>query len=348
MAFQILPMLKRSPAIEALPGHGLRTLVGFLPGAGFLPWAGFLPMILCLGLGGCRPQFLDTVDLDLPSKLVVGCNLVLESDSTLQKDSLYLKLYQSAPLFGAPVAMDSGLAGANLRLVRNRTGSIPGLGDTLQNFVFDGFQNVYTARIRSGNGGSFVKEGYEYKLHVRSADGRSVESQTQVPVWRVADTSVQILVQASPSTWTRSVQIRVQWRDLTGATSPDDPGYYRINYRILGNPWYEEDRYLNEHIGWYPNQLVTSASAVNGLYTWQERVDLSMMPGDTLPSQNRMQIVVQRLSPALYRYLKAVGLQNAQSGNPFEEPAVIPSNIQNGLGCFGSCVNVRMVRPLSW
>jgi hypothetical protein len=318
MAFQILPMLTR-----------------------------VLALILLLGLGGCRPQFLDTVDLELPSKLVVGCNLVLESDSTLQKDSLYLQLYQSAPLFGAPVAMDSGLAGANLRLVRYRPGSIPGLGDTLQDFVFDGFPNVYAARIRSGSGGSFVKEGYEYQLHVRSADGRSVESQTQVPAWRVADTSVQILVQASPSTWTRSVQIRVQWRDLTGATSPEDPGYYRVNYRILGNPWYEEDRYLNEHIGWYPNQLVTGVSAVNGLYTWQDRVDLSMMPGDTLP-QNRMQIVVQRLSPALFRYLQAVGQQNAQSGNPFEEPALIPSNIQNGLGCFGSCVNVRMVRPLAW
>ena len=318
MAFQILPMLTR-----------------------------ILALILLLGLGGCRPQFLDTVDLELPSKLVVGCNLVLESDSTLQKDSLYLQLYQSAPLFGAPVAMDSGLAGANLRLVRYRPGSIPGLGDTLQDFVFDGFPNVYAARIRSGSGGSFVKEGYEYQLHVRSADGRSVESQTQVPAWRVADTSVQILVQASPSTWTRSVQIRVQWRDLTGATSPEDPGYYRVNYRILGNPWYEEDRYLNEHIGWYPNQLVTGVSAVNGLYTWQDRVDLSMMPGDTLP-QNRIQIVVQRLSPALFRYLQAVGQQNAQSGNPFEEPALIPSNIQNGLGCFGSCVNVRMVRPLLW
>ncbi|MCF8193997.1 MAG: DUF4249 domain-containing protein [Bacteroidia bacterium] len=41
-------------------------------------------------------------------------------------------------------------------------------------------------------------------------------------------------------------------------------------------------------------------------------------------------------------------LPEIQSGNPFEEPALIPSNIQNGLGCFGSCVNVRMVRPLSW
>ena len=41
-------------------------------------------------------------------------------------------------------------------------------------------------------------------------------------------------------------------------------------------------------------------------------------------------------------------LPEIQSGNPFEEPALIPSNIQNGLGWFGSCVNVRMVRPLAW
>jgi hypothetical protein len=239
------------------------------------------------------------------------------------------------------------MPGASLRLIRSRNGGNPGPGDTLENFGYDEFQNLYGARIRSANGASFVQEGYEYRLSVRSADGRSVESQSTVPSWRVADTSVQILVQASPSTWTRSVQIRVQWRDLTGATSPEDPGYYRVNYRILGNPWDEEDRYSNEHIGWYPNQLVTGVSAVNGLYTWQDRVDLSMMPGDTLP-QNRMQIVVQRLSPALFRYLQAVGQQNAQSGNPFEEPALIPSNIQNGLGCFGSCVNVRMVRPLGW
>ena len=48
MAFQILPMLKKSPAIKARTGHGLRALFGFLP------WAGVLPMILWLGLGGCR------------------------------------------------------------------------------------------------------------------------------------------------------------------------------------------------------------------------------------------------------------------------------------------------------
>jgi len=65
-------------------------------------------------------------------------------------------------------------------------------------------------------------------------------------------------------------------------------------------------------------------------------------------SQNSEQQQGGHILPALYRYLQAVGQQNAQSGNPFEEPALIPSNIQNGLGCFGSCVNVRMVRPLSW
>ncbi len=307
-----------------------------------------LALIFLLGLSACRPQFLDTVDLDLPSKLVVGCNLVLESNSTLQKDSLFLKLHQSAPLFGPPLAIDSGLPGASLRLIRSRNGGNPGPGDTLENFGYHEFQNLYGARIRSANGPSFVQEGYEYRLSVRSADGRTVESQSTVPSWRVADTSVQIQVQASPSTWTRSVQVRVQWRDLTGSTGPDDPGYFRVNYRILGNSWYNEETYLNDHVGWYPNQLVTNASAVNGLYTWQDRRDLSLMPGDTLPSQNQMEIVVQRISPALYRYLQAVGQQDSQNGNPFAEPAVIPSNIQNGLGCFGSCVNVRMVRPLLW
>jgi hypothetical protein len=305
-------------------------------------------LIMVWFLGSCRPQFLDTVDLELPSKLVVGCNLILEANPSLQNDSLFLKLNQSAPLFGLPANSDSGLAGATIRLIRQRPGTNPTPGDTLNAFGFEELRSLYGARIRLGNGTSFVQEGYSYQLSVRSADGRSVASSTVVPVWRVTDTTMQVLVQASPSTWTRSVQIRVQWRDLNGSTSSDEPAYYRVNYRITGNPWYQEDYWLNHHLGWYPNQLVNAGTAVNGLYTWQDRVDLSIMPGDTLPTNSRLEVAVQRISPELYRYLRGVGQQDAQDGNPFSEPAVIPSNITNGLGCFGSSVQIRMSKPLFW
>ena len=305
-------------------------------------------LVLGLFLGSCRPQFLDTVDLELPSKLVVGCNLVLESDPIFQNDSLFLKLNQSAPLFGQPANSDSGLAGATLRLVRQRPGLVPGPDDTLSVFGFDELRSLYGAKVRRNDGSSFVQEGFTYHLSVRSADGRSVESSTTVPVWRFSDTTMQVLVQGSPSTWTRSVQIRVQWRDLTGANGSQDPGYYRVNYRITGNPWFDEDHWLNDHLGWYPNQLVNAGTAVNGLFTWQDRKDLSMMPGDTLQSIGRLEVAIQRISPELFRYLRAVGQQDAQDGNPFSEPAVIPSNISNGLGCFGSCVQIRLSKPLPW
>jgi hypothetical protein len=37
-----------------------------------------------------------------------------------------------------------------------------------------------------------------------------------------------------------------------------------------------------------------------------------------------------------YRYHDAVDLQDNSGDNPFSEPVLIPSNIQNGLGCFGA------------
>ncbi|MFM7031043.1 MAG: hypothetical protein ACKOX4_00830, partial [Bacteroidota bacterium] len=148
----------------------------------------------------CRPQILDTLDLELPSKLVVGCNLVVESNSLLQQDSLYLHLAQSAPLFGSSEPEDSILTDAVVQLFRQRPGQSPQAGDTLQNFSITALgspiegNNLYYAAPTQFAGQSFVQKGYNYRLTVSSKDGRSVNASAAIPVSEIADTNLQILV----------------------------------------------------------------------------------------------------------------------------------------------------------
>ncbi|MFM7588491.1 MAG: hypothetical protein ACKO55_05190, partial [Bacteroidota bacterium] len=146
----------------------------------------------------CRPHILDTLDLELPSKLVVGCNLVVESNSLLQQDSLYLHLAQSAPLFGSSEPEDSVLTDAVVQLFRQRPGQGPQAGDTLQNFSVTALgspiegNNLYYSAPTQIAGQSFVQKGYSYNLSVSSKDGRTINASAAIPVSEIADTNLQI------------------------------------------------------------------------------------------------------------------------------------------------------------
>jgi hypothetical protein len=300
----------------------------------------------------CRPQILNTLDLELPSKLVVGCNLIVESDSLLQADSLYLQLSQSAPLFGNSTGDDSALEHATIHLFRHRTGLAPQAGDTLKDFCIAAtgppFQNysLYYGTPSKVAGQRFIRLGYDYQLKVHSQDGRSVTASAPIPAASITDTTLQILV-SSPDQISRNIQIKVRWRDpLTGGSSPES-WYYRINYRIKGMS--SGDIYWqNADLSGFPNQLVLGSSQENGVYEWQDRFTY-FMPFDTTGLANAsLEVAIQRINRPLFQYLQAIGQQGLNEGNPFGEPVVIPGNIQGGLGCLGTMVTYRMHRSLPW
>lgn len=315
----------------------------------------FNTFLIVGGLGAmvsCRPQILDTLDLELPSKLVVGCNLIVESDSLMQADSLYLHLSQSSPLFGNPVEDDSAMANATIQLLRHRTGLAPQAGDTLSDFQitapsspFQGGNLVYgTASVFAGQ--PFIRQGYDYMLRVQSRDGRTVTSSASIPDGSITDTALQILV-SSPDEFNRNIQIKVRWRNPNDGPSSPASSYYRINYRIKG-VFTNESYWHNASLSGFPNQLVFGSSQEGGVYEWQDRITYSL-PFDSAGLANaRLEVAIQRINRPLFQYLQAIGQQGLNEGNPFGEPVVIPSNIQGGLGCMGSMVTYRLQRPLPW
>lgn len=301
----------------------------------------------------CRPQILETLDLELPSKLVVGCNLMVESNSNLQPDSLYLQLSQSAPLFGSSPTDDTTIKGAMIHLFRNRTGQSPQVGDTLKNFnqtavgsPIEG-NHVYYAAPASISGQWFIQKGYDYHLTVQSNDGRSVNSSSSIPSSGISDTSIQILV-TSPDEWSRNIQVKVRWRSVNqGPLTSTETPYFRINYRITGI-FSNNNSWQNADLSGYPNQLVPSSSALNGVYEWQDRFDFYTLGDTTGFSNAKLEVAIQQINRPLFQYLQAIGQQGLNEGNPFGEPVVIPTNIQGGLGCLGTLVNYRMTRSIPW
>ena len=300
----------------------------------------------------CRPQILDTLDLELPSKLVVGCNLVVESNSLLQQDSLYLHLAQSAPLFGSSEPDDSILTDAVVQLFRQRPGQGPQAGDTLQNFSITALgspiegNNLYYAAPTQIAGQSFVQKGYNYNLSVSSKDGRSVNASAAIPVSEIADTNLQILV-TSPDEWSRNIQVKVRWRSINENPSGSEPAHFRIYYRITGI-FENSDHWNNADLTGYPNQLVSMNASNNGVYQWQDRFTY-YLPIDTTGLANaQLEVAIQRINQPLFQYLQAIGQQGLSEDNPFGEPVVIPTNIQGGLGCLGTMITYRMRRSIPW
>jgi len=300
----------------------------------------------------CRPQILDTLDLELPSKLVVGCNLVVESNSLLQQDSLYLHLAQSAPLFGSSEPDDSILTDAVVQLFRQRPGQGPQAGDTLQNFSITALgspiegNNLYYAAPTQIAGQFFVQKGYDYRLTVSSKDGRSVSASAAIPVSEIADTNLQILV-TSPDEWSRNIQVKVRWRSMNEDPSDSEPAHFRINYRITGI-FQNSEYWNNADLTGYPNQLVSMNASNNGVYEWQDRFNF-YLPFDTTGLANaQLEVAIQRINQPLFQYLQAIGQQGLSEDNPFGEPVVIPTNIQGGLGCLGTMITYRMLRSIPW
>ncbi len=311
-----------------------------------------LQLIFLLLTVSCRPQILDTLDLELPSKLVVGCNLVVESNSLLQQDSLYLQLAQSAPLFGSSEPEDSVLTDAVVQLFRQRPGQGPQAGDTLNNFSITALgspiegNNLYYAAPTQIAGQSFVQQGYNYSLTVSSKDGRTVNASAAIPVSEIADTNIQILV-TSPDEWSRNIQVKVRWRSMNEDPSGSEPSHFRINYRVTGI-FQNSDYWNNADLTGYPNQLVSMNASNNGVYEWQDRFNF-YLPFDTTGLANaQLEVAIQRINQPLYQYLQAIGQQGLSEDNPFGEPVVIPTNIQGGLGCLGTMITYRMRRSIPW
>ena len=99
------------------------------------------------------------------------------------------------------------------------------------------------------------------------------------------------------------------------------PGQLRINDASLGDDYYNS------------NQLLLADTFFDGKqHVLQVKSTSYLSPRSVL----RAQLVLSHLSSSYYQYLVSSDLQQRTQGDPFAQPALVFTNIENGLGILGA------------
>ena len=134
---------------------------------------------------------------------------------------------------------------------------------------------------------------------------------------------------------------RLLWKDPAGQAN-----YYRVTGQALRTqrqPVYNskpprDTVITNVETIYFQNSSLFSDKSADGESFISPKAEYSNYnngPSNGL-LQLRVVMTLNALDENYYRYHEAIDRQNTARDNPFAEPVLIPSNIQNGLGCFGA------------
>jgi hypothetical protein len=265
-------------------------------------------------------------------KLLQGeSKLVVTSFISPQDTFLRVSVVKSVPAIGK-----SSLSSDNMRDATVRMSD----GSNWVNLLYNEEQRAFLADARSLP----VIPGNTYFLEVTDTEGRKAEASCTVPVNQ--DISLAIAIDSAKAQYGDYMEyfMTMKWQD-----TPVEINYYRIfaeistNHETTGTTYYQpvyfEDSYNN--INLYTDTRLDGAR-------------FSSMKGSIYkPSYSPQNPVVTTLHGYLlntdehyYRYHQSLNNSFNVDGNPFAEPVLIYSNVQGGLGAFGSYNRTTVVMPL--
>jgi hypothetical protein len=245
--------------------------------------------------------------------------------------------------------------------VTNATVTLAGGGQSVQ-LTYLSSEQTYRARASALP----IVTGRTYTLTATTPDGRRVTAQATIPppvpiqgirLDSVITKANSVSGSTSVMEWQKLYQMTLRWQDPPGAQN-----YYRYGATFAWNP------IANHPIGGQPISLPVTLRAIafqrenitDNLLT-DSGLDSTVL--SSLPSVEFMGIAVSASQPnaetevrslrpsavfpgvritaqlfhldkAYYQYVDAVTRQRRNRSNPFAEPALIPTNIEGGLGCF--------------
>ena len=205
--------------------------------------------------------------------------------------------------------------------------------------VYSAKDQLYRAPIRSLP----IVAGHTYTLTVTTPyDYPTVSAQCTVPA-AVVPSSIQVdsTIENQYGQNQRKYISRLRWQDPTGQVN-----YYRVAGQALKTqrqPIYNakpprDTVITNVETIYFQNTGLFSDKSLDGeqfISSKAEYHDYDSISGNGLV-QLRIIMWLNAIDENYYRYHDALDRQSAANDNPFAEPVLIPSNIQNGLGCFGA------------
>lgn len=289
---------------------------------------------LLTGCGSLRQEVEPKGMTQQPERLVIACFI------SPQDTVLAARVSFSSPVLGTNDANNPDITNATVTL-SDGTRSIV-LRPTTET-SYSGFSTIYKANASELP----IVVNRTYTLTASVPDGRRVSSTCTIPgpvyVQQVLiDTAVATEYGASR----KSYYARLRWNDV-----PGEPNFYRVagtneyvrRYVFQPSPNVPiRDTTVFMAGSWSPNNgsLLTDENR-DGQEMISSRIRLA--PNEytyfegswkSTPPAGKLEAYLLNVDENYYLYHDAVEKQNRTRDNPFAEPVIIPSNIQNGLGCF--------------
>jgi hypothetical protein len=298
-----------------------------------------LALFSCIWLGSCT-TLINDIDADklpkIESKLVVECYI------SPQADEIKVRVTESQPLFGPSDYQATTISNATV-VLSGESGQITlPFSDSTKSYV------IKAIRFK-------IEAGKKYTLRVND-DRRSVKASCTVPASapRLKDF---LLEPRNGSNYPgdSSVFVKASWEDIKG-----EPNYYVLRgYSTVEQGYVGHDPVMGGSvIERRPVKTIFNFSYEDFLYTdtnidgitFNSPLFMVSLYYRNLPyTDNSGTVHVVPSNPVLKEvyfevlnmdenYYKICKSLNAHSGsdNPFVEPALVYSNVEGGLGCFGA------------
>jgi hypothetical protein len=281
-----------------------------------------LPLLLLLVvITACRETVISTAKINIPEKLVVGCFI------NPQDDTLYATVTLSKPLYkrnNNPFDFD---------IINNATVQISD-GNNSTNFTFNSDLERYILPAASFN----IVAGSTYTLTVSTPDGKRVIASTTVPTVQNFNYSFTVTPQEPLNEFEKRALLEARWQGVAG---PDR--FYRFNYGVKTSSELFVDEYWPNSDEWNGAQFYSDAQQENRLFRFRENIYLGWVGEPGNETTTSLTGLLQELDVHSFRYFRSLAAQLNTSGG-FSEPVVVYSNVEGGLGCFGSSFEYEIQR----
>ncbi|TDE14662.1 DUF4249 domain-containing protein [Dyadobacter psychrotolerans] len=297
-------------------------------------------LICCFLLSGCESMIND---LDADKLPAVESRLAVECYLSPQENEIKVRVTQSQPLLGP----------ASYEAVYIKNATVVIAGDAGQiTLPYNDSLNTYVVSASQFK----IEAGKKYNLSV--SDGkRSVKASCTVPANTaiVKSYSIEAVTTGPRYPGDSLIQAKMAWEDIRG-----EPNYYvlrgyagieqtdyaynpsggggsivRQRSKNVFNSSYENFLYVDTNIdGITFNSPVFPISLYNRKFNYLDK-DGKQQSVSSDPVLKEVYFEILNMDENYYKFCKTLK-DNSNSDNPFVEPALIYTNIEGGLGCFGA------------
>ena len=243
-------------------------------------------------------------------------------NSILQKDSLLkIQLSKSKSMMDSTQFI-SLINNATIKIFEN---------DTLKQTLNRGIYGLYTASFKS-------KLYTNYRIEIENTGFGHVEASSRIPLTANLTSATQTSV-LTPGSSSQYIKFRIGIKD-----EGIEPDYYYLRAFIIKKgykPGASSSNVMPCDIFSDDNVIITDDHTLKGVIFddaafISSNYELIVYTPYRITKDFNLWFELSSITSDYYKYLVSIVMQNNAGNNPFAEPVVIKSNVQNGTGIFGA------------